>query len=308
MQISLIIPTIGRTKDINNLLSSFNDQTKLPYEIIIIEQETKKLENIKNKYKNLHINYYYLKNKSLTKAKNFGVTKATGDIIGFLDDDIILDKNYILYINKFFTEHPKALGVQGLITNFVSGHVKKVGGSKFVYYLYNKLAKLFLLNNSSDTNKLLLSGRNQYASNIKNNKIITCEWLSGIGNYKKEVFKEFSFDESLGGYALGEDKLFSYPIKEKYNNSLYVDSKIKCEHHHADSGRPNGKKWVKMRVYNTWYLWNTLLAQKGLKARVAFWWANLGDVKIAFLGFLLRKNSFNFFIWHISEYVKLLFK
>jgi len=306
MSLSLIIPTIGRGEDIKKLLSSFNDQIIKPTEIIIIEQGSKDLEDIATSFFGLEIKYFYLEKKSLTAARNFGVSKATGDIIGFLDDDIILDKKYVQNIYTFFEQHQNALGVQGLITNFVSGHTKKVGGNTTVYFLYNGIAKIFLLNNSSKTNKLLLSGRNQYASDA--DKIITCEWLSGIGNYKKQVFDEFTFDESLGGYALGEDKLFSYPIQEKYPNSLYLDPNIRCEHHHAEDGRPKGQNWVKMRVYNTWYLWDTLLAKKGVKAQIAFWWANIGDIKIAFLGFLLRKNSFMFVVWHICEYWKLVFK
>ena len=116
------------------------------------------------------------------------------------------------------------------------------------------------------------------------------------------------FDEKLKGYALGEDKLFSYPIFESYPNSLFIDPKIKCEHCHADSGRPQDKKWVEMKIEYTYYLWKKLFAKKGFKARVAYWWANIGDLKIVFLSVILRQNSFKFWWWHVKGYWKILCK
>ena len=289
MKISFIIPTLNRELELKRLLKSFDKQSVLPAEIIIVNQGRKMVVS------NLPIKQFVVDFQSLTKARNFGVEKSTGDLICFLDDDIVLDGKYVEKIEKFFQLYPGALGVQGVITNFEDGHVRKVGGNKIVYYLYNLLAKIFLLNNSNKKNKLLLSGRNQYSSRVEG--VINCEWLSGIGNYRRQVFDRFKFDESLGGYALGEDKLFSYQIFEKYPNSLFVDPAIKCEHYHAEFGRPQNKEWVEMKINYTYYLWNKLFRKRGLRSKLAYWWANLGDLKIVFLSFLLRQNSFKFFTY-----------
>ncbi len=304
--ISFIIPTVQRYKDLEKLLESFVIQTKTPDEIIIVEQGSTETERLVEKFSKLSITYFNVNFRSLTKARNFGVKKARGDIIGFLDDDIVLDKNYVENVKDFFSEHTQALGVQGVITNFEQGHAKKVGGNTIVYTLYNAFAKVFLLNNSSSKNKLLLSGRNQYASRVS--KIQNCEWLSGIGNYRKKVFEEFTFDESLKGYALGEDKLFSYPIFERYPKSLYIIPSIQCEHHHAESGRPKDKKWVKMKINYTYYLWKKLFKKHGFLAKMSYLWANLGDVIIVLFSILLFQNNITFLWWHIVGYISLLWK
>mgnify|MGYP001248745272 CR=1 FL=1 len=306
MHTSFIIPTVDRAKDLERLLKSFGNQTKKPHEIIIVEQGNVTSKELVEKFSSLHIKYFKVDFISLTKARNFGIEKSAGDVVGFLDDDIILDEKYVEKIEDFFRENPDALGVQGVITNFEEGHTKKVGGNTLVYKMYNFLAKIFLLNNSSTKNRLLLSGRNQYASRVE--KITNCEWLSGIGNYRKIVFEEFTFDESLKGYALGEDKLFSYPIFEKYPTSLFVDPEITCEHHHADSGRPKDKKWVEMKITYTYYLWTKLFKKRGLQARLAYIWANIGDMKIVFFLVLLRQNSFKFYFWHVKGYWNLIWK
>lgn len=306
MNVSIVIPTVDRVDSLDALLSTFAGQTIIPYEIIIVEQGSGESERLREKYDTLPIRYFRVSFRSLPAARNFGIRKSSGDVIGFLDDDILLDRDYIKNIILFFEGHPAALGVQGVITNFEEGHVKKVGGNKEVYSLYNILAKIFLLNNSSNKNKLLLSGRNQYASKVQ--AIGTCEWLSGIGNYRRNIFSEFSFDETLKGYALGEDKLFSYPIQKKYQGSLFFDPAIRCEHHSFPEGKPQGEEWVSMKIGYTYYLWKKLFAPQGILAFLAFWWANVGDVFVVFLSVILRKNSVLFLWWHIREYVRLLWK
>lgn len=303
--ISIIIPTVDRSTSLGALLTSFEKQSILPQEIIIVHQGTDALEDLFSVYGSLPLRYIFQEHTSLTAARNRGVQESTGSIIGFLDDDIVLDPNYISSIHSFFEAHPHALGVQGLITNFEEGHAKKVGGKRNIYRLYNFFAKFFLLNNSSRKNKLLLSGRNQYASRVQ--KVTSCQWLSGIGNYRRVVFDTYEFDESLGGYALGEDKLFSYPIFKDHHQSLFIDPSIRCEHHHADGGRPEEKKFVEMKIWNTYYIWKTLLSDKGVLAYMAFWWANLGDLILVFFAVLSQKSRFSFWWHHVTGYTRLLF-
>src|SRR3990167_11442170 len=148
MNISIVIPTVDRVDSLDALLSTLAAQSIIPYEIIIIEQGSRASERLQEKYNTLPIHYFHVAFRSLPAARNFGVDKSTGSIVGFLDDDILLDKEYIKNIMLFFEQHPSALGVQGVITNFREGHIKKVGGNSWFYSFYNVLAKIFLLNNS----------------------------------------------------------------------------------------------------------------------------------------------------------------
>ena len=301
----MVIPTIDRLQELKKLLASFATQTVKPYEIVIVDQSKEPFTGWLKEFKDLPLKIYPVNFQSLTKARNYGVSRCGGDVIGFLDDDIILDKDYVKNILQFFVVYPQALGVQGLITNFEVNHTAKVGGNRFIYRLYNWFAKIFFLNNSSRTNRLLWSGRNQYASRV--DKVARCEWLSGIGNYRREVFDEFSFDENLDGYALGEDKLFSYPIFEKHSDSLFLDPAMKCEHHHNVSGQPQSRAWVKMKVCYTYYLWNKFFRKHGFLAYFSYIWANIGDLITVLFSIILYQNRPKFFWWHLVEYSKIVF-
>ncbi len=306
MKVSIVIPTLNRPQELVRLLESIVIQTILPVEIIIVDQGEGVGQEVEQ-FSQLPIRLFKVHFQSLTKARNYGVQKSKGDVIGFLDDDVILERNYVEHALQFFDAYPHALGVQGVISDFEEGHAKKVGGKQWIYFLYNNIAKLFLLNSSvKERNRLLWSGRNQYASRVS--KIVPCEWLSGIGIYRREVFRNFSFDERLEGYALGEDKLFSYQIFQTQCNSLFIDPSIKCLHKHALSGRPYGEEWVSMKIRYTYYLWEKLFKPYGLFAYLAYWWANIGDLIVVFLSVLSYQHPPNFLWWHIREYIYIIWK
>jgi len=282
------------------LLHSFVSQSVVPDRILVVDQGHEPLTGLEQSFPTLPLVYHHVSFQSLTKARNVGVSLSSSDCIGFLDDDVVLSSTYVERVRAFFSVHPNALGVQGVITDFETGHAKKVGGNRLVYRVYNMFASIFFLNHSSKTNKLLLSGRNQYAS--RPTGIQSCEWLSGIGNYRRRVFDTYSFDEYLKGYAFGEDKLFSYRIFQDYRNALFLDPAIQCEHRHATDGRPTDKAMVRMKIRYTFYVWQKLFSSRGITAWLAYWWANVGDMFVVACSVLFGTHTLQFLWWHIVEY------
>ena len=120
MKISVIIPTYNREEHLKNCLSSLLNQRKVPYEILVIDNSSnykaqKVVNNIMSEFDKKETHLYYFKNteNSGAIARNLGAFRAKGDLIAFLDDDVILDGNYYYEIEKVFFKFPNALGVQG---------------------------------------------------------------------------------------------------------------------------------------------------------------------------------------------------
>ena len=94
--VSVIVPTFNRAYILEKTINFLLEQTYPDYEIIIIDQseypETKKYEK-----KSDIIKYIHIKERSVTNARNVGIKKSKGDIILFLDDDIIPDNDLILH-------------------------------------------------------------------------------------------------------------------------------------------------------------------------------------------------------------------
>ena len=112
LPISIVIPTYNRFPYIIDTIKSLNyDIELLKGEIIIIDQSDLEISvQIKNSLKGFkNVKYFYCNVKSLPYARNLGFSYAEGDIILFLDDDIIPDQNLLLeHINGY--EYSKEIG------------------------------------------------------------------------------------------------------------------------------------------------------------------------------------------------------
>jgi len=96
MKLSLIIATLGRKVELDNLLQSFISQSyKLSeIEIIIIDQNKKGfLSDTIDKFNALNIVYIHSEIKGLSINRNIGLKRASGEIICFPDDDCLFYKD-----------------------------------------------------------------------------------------------------------------------------------------------------------------------------------------------------------------------
>jgi len=104
MKFSLIMATYGRSNEIENFLISLKNQTYKNFELIVIDQnEDDKAYKIIKKFQN-DINIIYLKVdfKGLSKARNYGLNYASGEVIAFPDDDCEYPNDLLENIKNFF--------------------------------------------------------------------------------------------------------------------------------------------------------------------------------------------------------------
>lgn len=86
--ISIIVPVYNAEKYLKKCLDSLVNQTKKELEFILINDgSTDKSEEIIKTYKDKRIKYFKNKNQGIGKTRNFGIEKATGKYIMFLDSD-----------------------------------------------------------------------------------------------------------------------------------------------------------------------------------------------------------------------------
>ena len=107
-KISVIVPVYNTEKYIEKCLKSLDSQTMKDFEVVIVNDGSKDESEraIKNYMRRTRMNIKYLKkeNGGLASARNYGVERASGKYISFLDSDDYLDKDtfYLLeqYIDK----------------------------------------------------------------------------------------------------------------------------------------------------------------------------------------------------------------
>jgi glycosyltransferase involved in cell wall biosynthesis len=124
-RISVIIPAFNAEKTIHRALKSVLSQTKLPNEIIIVDDgstdSTREISaTILAEYK--IVNYIHQTNLGVSQARNRGIHESTGEYIFFLDsDDYWLSNKIITHVNHL-EMHPSC---KGSFTNYHYLNLKK---------------------------------------------------------------------------------------------------------------------------------------------------------------------------------------
>ncbi|MFI1772210.1 glycosyltransferase family 2 protein [Thalassobellus citreus] len=278
---TLIICTYLRSTPLLELLMSVVKQSLYPNEILIIDGSTNdKTKKILEQYNFKKVKYYKVDNlnRGLTKQRNYGINLVSEDseIVCFLDDDIILEKDYFEQLLNTYITFPEALAVGGYITNEVTWKQsnKNTNPSKFYFdgWIRNepsrfKLRRKFGLqpdvppgfmpdfSNGRSVSFLPPSGR---VYNVE-------QLMGGVSSYKKEVFKTLSFSPYFEGYGLYEDADFSLRLAKQ--GKLYINTKAQLQHHHNGSGRPNKYHYGKMVIRNGWYVWRIKNTNPSFKAQ-----------------------------------------
>ncbi len=85
--VSVIIPTYNRDTYLLQAIESVVNQTYTHIEILVVDDGSSVpyAKDFCDRFEKC--NYYYKENGGLSSARNFGVSKAKGDYIAFLDDD-----------------------------------------------------------------------------------------------------------------------------------------------------------------------------------------------------------------------------
>lgn len=89
--LTVIIPTLGRVKEVKALLDSLEVlKPSFPYEVIIVDQnEAGFLDDVLSSCNLNNVFHERVKFKGLSKAKNYGIKMARGEWICFPDDDCL---------------------------------------------------------------------------------------------------------------------------------------------------------------------------------------------------------------------------
>jgi glycosyltransferase involved in cell wall biosynthesis len=115
MKFSLIMPTLGRSDDVECFLSSLDLQTYECFELIVADQNgDDRLAPILARYdERFAVTHLRLDTKGASRARNAGLDLADGDIIAFPDDDCRYEPETLDRIARFMANHPEIGGLTG---------------------------------------------------------------------------------------------------------------------------------------------------------------------------------------------------
>src|SRR5437660_5088005 len=113
-KVSVIIPTKNRADDLRRTLDSLIIQTRRPDEIIVVDQGSSPALNSSDFPIPLtYVHAAYVSGAAV--ARNVAMDLASGDIWVFLDDDVILEPEYVQELMRAYL--PEVTGVSRSFTN-----------------------------------------------------------------------------------------------------------------------------------------------------------------------------------------------
>lgn len=245
MILSVIIPIYNTPIDIlKRCIDTISKIINIKYEIILVndgsnEKLTRKYNELCNKY----IKVYNKKNGGVSSARNYGIGKAKGKYILFVDsDDVIIPKNIdyqllkenydIIFYNLSMNKNDTIIDIKE-ITNHKSGEIYYIDVLKdFVSNekFYSPVAKLinreFLQKNNIKFNTSMINGEdaifnldmllNKPKMYYKNISIYL--YYYSLSNYEKRIEK--SFDNIISDYLYKFNRKKEVIIKNSFSSDI----------------------------------------------------------------------------------------
>ena len=303
-KVSVIICTFNRPDDLREALESIYHQTSPPIEVLVVDDSTtdqsrKIILDEAQRFANKSISLRHIRNykdRGTTVARNIGAFSSKGSIIQFIDDDVILDKDYLKVILDLYRDHPNAMGAHAFIHPTV--HMSR--WKRFT----NSIDRMFFLQcRHNDCGGVTRSFNPVVPAYL--NGTIKCQWLNGCNlSCRREVFEHIRFDENLKRYAYGEDLDFSYRLWRIFPGSLYMTPDAHLVHKMSGVSRLPPKELSILWLVNHEYLFRKNFEQT-IMNRAIFHWSEFGKILTDCLQGI-KKRSMTSAVWELSFAVKAL--
>ncbi len=200
MKYSIIVPVFNRPDEVDELLESLCHQEVNDFEVIIVEDGSKKpCKDVCDKYAGiLDLHYYYKENSGPGQSRNYGAERANGDWLIVLDSDVVLPAGYLRAVDERLKMENDAFG-----------------GPDASHPSFTPIQKAI----SYSMTSFFTTGGIRGGKGKKLDKFFPRSYNMGI---RREVYQE------LGGFTkmrFGEDIDFSYRIVEAgYKTALIPEA------------------------------------------------------------------------------------
>ena len=268
LPISVLIPTMNRPETLKATLDSFFNGDVLPAQVVVVDQSNdenaKKTKNVCDKYSDkAQIKYVYQERPSSTEARNNAYNYASGEIIVFSDDDVLVYKNTLKNVVSVMQRNEVAM-IAGIDDN------SSASSTNIGYLLGTKSYK------NRKIGHVTLSMLGRYPDNIKGE--IETQWAMGyFFVVRKSLLDKWNirWDENLTSYAYAEDLDFSFSYYKKAkseNLKCVINEQVRVKHCVSKEYRTPITKSTYMYVVNRYYL--SYKHNMGFRSRLAMKWCN----------------------------------
>ena len=307
MEYSIVIPIYKRNEIFEKCLLSIKQQTCLPKEVIVVDNnqdknESNKLRKIINNFDE-KVNFKIMIIKSFKNsssiARNIGATKCNTDLVAFLDSDVVLFKDYYEIILNFFEMHSDLIAIQGLDINLIFNY-KNFGSLPLAQKALHYFEQIFETSSLFNRKEAYVSPSLAVAHPKLNKEfVVESQWIcSGASVFKTHIFERYSFPNNFVTYSHNEYLYFSYNLYKKNIGKMLYISEAKYRDLQISSGRLNIIPLLyQVEVYDLYIFLN--LFEQNFHNIMIFLVSRIGHLIYNFLRIIFKKKFSIKLFFHI---------
>ena len=242
--LSLVVATKDRPDDLRKMLTSLQNQTMTPTEIIVVDASANPVESILKEFPILPLRYLRHLLPSAAAQRNAGIQASapSATLIGFADDDILFESGAFEHLLRFWDSAPfDTLGASFNLRNY-----PQRGPSFFKHSKISEALGLY----SPRPGSVSRSGWQTVIPGLSETQYV--DWLPTTAvTFRREAFQLSFFDDFFESYSYLEDLDLSYTIRR--SGRLAVVAEAGFSHFPSPSGRVTpfqfGRYEVRNRIY-----------------------------------------------------------
>ena len=257
--ITVVIPTYGREKALQDSIIDVLKQDYPNFEVLVVDQTPKHQPEIQTYLEEMvgagKIKWLRLDWASLPGARNYAVRRSSGEIILFIDDDVQLTPELLAAHAKNYLQNPEVGAVAGRV--FDRMKLGDSGGDLQIEYLPPEAMDPGIAWYHIDL-----------VHTIKPQQVLTARGCNM--SFRREIFTKYGlrFDERFGGSAVREESDFCLRVRQT-GYKIWYDPEAHLVHLGEETGGCHDISMRSLKYQLTFYHNHFLLGLKNLTATQA---------------------------------------
>lgn len=237
MNLSIVVTTYDRQDDLADCLMSIDRQFDPPSEVVVVDDGD--VEATRDRIESAGVdNVEHIEGESegLPAARNAGIEAAAGDVVAFVDDDVILPPNWSRELRRTYERFPDIAGVGGYVLNYNPPEINKANVDSFGYRVLQGVRMALLYGEVGNVSPvgILWAPHVFMTSDVR-----YVDALQGCNMaFREDVLEEFQFDEWYGtaGSSACEELDFCARVSNDGNDLVYNPRLVALHKRSLDAG------------------------------------------------------------------------
>lgn len=278
-RISVVTPTLHRPDEVRALLANLAAQHLLPHEVVLVDgapDDDRATEAVVAELRDaLPYRVAYVRRGGGTAVqRNVGIDLAAGDLIAFIDDDMVLAADFFAEAAAAFAADADGTlaAVAGYITN---QHLDPATSPRWRWYRRLRLFTTYE------------PGRFDWETGYPINRYLQpphdgVREIDVMGT-NCAVWRRAPFDAGLRlapfftDYGVVEDAHLALSARTRGWRIVEV-GRARCEHHHSPRGRASRRRVARKTAVNYRFLFVDLVPRRTARQELRFWRVQLVDL------------------------------